>query len=138
MRISSQSFYEQNVMAMGQQQQRLFRVQQQLSTNSKFLTAGDDPVAAARSLGVSQSLSEISQYATSRQRAALSLSTEENALNSVTSILQNIKTLTVKRLPIGRFKLRIVATQDTGAQLISQRKYVGCKKSKPRTVRGHR
>ena len=95
MRISSQSFYEQNVMAMGQQQQRLFRVQQQLSTNSKFLTAGDDPVAAARSLGVSQSLSEISQYATSRQRAALSLSTEENALNSVTSILQNIKTLTV-------------------------------------------
>jgi hypothetical protein len=50
----------------------------------------------------------------------------------------NITRLTVKRLPIGRFKLRIVATQDTGSQLISQRKYVGCKKSKPRTVRGHR
>jgi hypothetical protein len=43
----------------------------------------------------------------------------------------------VKRLPIGRFKLRIVATQLGGSQLISQRKYVGCKKSKPKTHRGH-
>jgi hypothetical protein len=49
----------------------------------------------------------------------------------------NIKRLTLKRLPIGRFVLRIVATQDTGAQLISKRKYVGCKKSKPKTHRGH-
>jgi|UniRef100_UPI000D355826 flagellar hook-associated protein 3 FlgL len=95
MRISTSSFYEQNVISMGQQQQKLFRVQQQLATNSKFLTAGDDPVAAARSLGVTQTLSENAQYATSRQRASLALSTEETALNSVTSILQNIKTLTV-------------------------------------------
>jgi hypothetical protein len=50
----------------------------------------------------------------------------------------NIKKLTVKKLPIGRFRLRIVATQDSGAQLISERKYVGCKKSKPKTHRGHR
>jgi flagellar hook-associated protein 3 FlgL len=95
MRISTQSFYDQNVSAMGLQQQKLFRVQQQLATNSKFLTAGDDPVGAARALGVTQTLSENAQYATSRQRASLSLSTEENALDSVTSILQNIKTLTV-------------------------------------------
>lgn len=96
MRISTSSFYEQNLFAMGQQQQNLFRVQQQLATNSKFLTAADDPVAAARALGVSQTLSESSQYATSRDRAMLSLSREENALDSVTSILQNIKTLTVQ------------------------------------------
>jgi flagellar hook-associated protein 3 FlgL len=95
MRISTQSFYDQNVSAMGLQQQKLFRVQQQLATNSKFLTAGDDPVGAARALGTSQTLSEIAQYATTRQRASLALSTEENALDSATSILQNIKTLTV-------------------------------------------
>lgn len=95
MRISTSSFYEQNVNAMGLQQQKLFKVQQQLATNSKFLSAGDDPVGAARALGVSQTLSENAQFATSRQRASLALSTEENALDSVTSILQNIKTLTV-------------------------------------------
>lgn len=96
MRISTQSFYEQSLQSMGLQQQKLFKVQQQLATNSKFLTAGDDPVGAARALGVSQTLAEGAQFATSRQRAALALSTEENALNSVTAILQNVKTLVVQ------------------------------------------
>lgn len=95
MRISTSSFYEQNLNAMGAQQQQLFQVQQKLSTNSKFLTAADDPVGAARALGVTNTLSLSAQYATSRQRATLSLSREENGLNTVTSILQNIKTLTV-------------------------------------------
>lgn len=72
MRISTSSFYEQNVKAMGLQQQNLFNVQQKLSAGTKFLTAGDDPVAAARALGVSESLAESSQYATSRDRATLS------------------------------------------------------------------
>ena len=96
MRISTSSFYEQSVTAMGRQQQNLFRVQQQLAAGTKFLTAGDDPVAAARALGVSQTLAESSQYATSRERAMLSLSREETALDSVTAILQNIKTMTVQ------------------------------------------
>ncbi|MDP9910682.1 flagellar hook-associated protein 3 FlgL [Variovorax boronicumulans] len=96
MRISTQSFYEQSLQSMGLQQQKLFKVQQQLATNSKFLTAGDDPVGAARALGVSQTLAEGAQFTTSRQRAALALSTEENALDSVTSILQNVKTLVVQ------------------------------------------
>lgn len=96
MRISTSSFYEQNVSAMGLQQQNLFRVQQKLSSGTKFLTAGDDPVGATRALGVSQTLAESSQYATSRDRATLSLSREENALDSTTTILQNIKTLTVQ------------------------------------------
>ncbi len=96
MRISTSSFYEQNVKAMGLQQQNLFRVQQQLSAGTKFLTAGDDPVGAARALGVSESLAESSQYASSRDRATLALSREETALDGVTNILQNIKTLTVQ------------------------------------------
>jgi len=95
MRISTHSFYELNLNAISAQQQSLFKVQQQLATNSKFLTAGDDPVAAARSLGVSQTLSESSQYATSRDRAQLSLGREENALDSVKDVLQNIMQLTV-------------------------------------------
>src|SRR5438105_604268 len=49
----------------------------------------------------------------------------------------NVKRLTLTRLPIGKFLVRLVATQDSGSQLISQRTYKGCKKSKPRTRRGH-
>jgi len=96
MRISTQSFYAQSMNGIGSQQQQLFRIQQQLSAGTKFLTPADDPVAAARSLVVSQSMAESSQYADSRSRATLSLSHEENALQSATSVLQNIKTLTVQ------------------------------------------
>ncbi|MDQ0589476.1 flagellar hook-associated protein FlgL [Variovorax paradoxus] len=96
MRISTQSFYAQSMSALGSQQQQLFRVQQQLAAGTKFLTAADDPVAAARALGVSQSMAESAQYATSRSRAMLSLSQEETALKSATSIMQNMKTLAVQ------------------------------------------
>lgn len=96
MRISTSSFFERNTFAMGLQQQNLFNVQQRLSAGTKFLTAGDDPVGAARALGVSQTLAESSQYATSRERAMLSLKREETALDSTTVLLQNIKTLTVQ------------------------------------------
>ena len=96
MRISTQSFYAQSMNALGSQQQQLFRIQQQLAAGTKFLTPADDPVAAARALGVSQSMAESAQYASSRSRAMLSLSQEETALKSATSIMQNMKTLAVQ------------------------------------------
>jgi flagellar hook-associated protein 3 FlgL len=96
MRISTSTFYEHNLSALNSQQQQLFRTQQMLSAGTKFLTAGDDPVAAARALGVKQTLAESSQYATSRERAMLTLSHEDTALQSATSLMQNIKTLTVQ------------------------------------------
>lgn len=96
MRISTSTFYEQNLSALNSQQQKLFRTQQMLSAGTKFLTAGDDPVAAARALGVKQTLAESSQFATSRERAMLTLSHEETALQSATSLMQSIKTLTVQ------------------------------------------
>ena len=96
MRISTQSFFEQNLAAMGAQQQKLSQVQQQLSAGTKLLTAADDPLAAARALGVSESIAQSAQYASNRRSALQTLSLEEGALQSATSILQDIKTLTVQ------------------------------------------
>ena len=73
MRISTSSFYEQNTLAMGLQQQNLFNVQQRLSAGTKFLTAGDDPVGAARALGVSQTLAESAQLPLRRDRPVVVL-----------------------------------------------------------------
>ena len=95
MRIGTQSFYNQSMNGIGSQQQQLFRIQQKLSAGTKFLTPADDPVAAARALGVSDTLAQSSQYATSRDRATLSLSREEDALKSATEILPTVKTLGV-------------------------------------------
>jgi hypothetical protein len=49
---------------------------------------------------------------------------------------RNIRRVAVRRLPRGRFTLRIVATQSSGAKLISTRRYHGCRKGRPTTRRG--
>jgi len=49
---------------------------------------------------------------------------------------RNIRKITLKRLPQGTFKVRIVATQSSGSKLISTRTYRGCRKSRPKTHRG--
>lgn len=96
MRISTQAFFDRNAAGMGRLQQRLFQVQQKIGAGTKFIAPSQDPVAAARALGVSQSLTETAQYAASRSRAAQSLSMEESALQSATRVLQNVKTTIVQ------------------------------------------
>lgn len=92
MRISTQSFYQQSQTAMNSQQSSLLRVQQQLGAGTKILAPSDDPIAATRALGVSQSVALNAQYAASRSQANHTLSLEENTLQSVTDVLQYIKT----------------------------------------------
>lgn len=91
MRISTQSFYEQSRAGMGSQQSNLLRVQQQLGAGTKILAPSDDPLGATRALAVSQSIALNAQYSTSRAQATQTLALEENALQSVTTLLQNIK-----------------------------------------------
>lgn len=96
MRISTQSFYEQSQKAMGSQQTNLLRVQQQMGAMTKILSPSDDPISATRALAVSQSLALNSQYEASRSMAMQSLSLEEGALQSVTTVLQDIKVLVIQ------------------------------------------
>jgi hypothetical protein len=50
---------------------------------------------------------------------------------------RDLRRVTVRRLPRGRFKVRIVATHSNGSRLVSTRTYRGCTKSRPHT-RGQR
>jgi Melibiase len=45
----------------------------------------------------------------------------------------DIKSITLKRLPYGNFKVRIEVFQSTGSETISVRRYHGCKKGPPHT-----
>ena len=92
MRISTQSFYDQSRTAMGAQQSNLLRVQQQLGAGTKILAPSDDPLGATRALAVSQSIALNAQYSASRAQATHNLILEDGALQSVTSVLQSIKT----------------------------------------------
>ncbi len=95
MRVSSNTLFDSNVAAMNQQQARLLQTQQQVSTGRKILTASDDPVAAARALDVSQSNAMNTQYASNRDAARHTLSLAESTLQSVTTLLQDVKTAAI-------------------------------------------
>jgi beta-glucosidase len=52
---------------------------------------------------------------------------------------RDLTRVTLRKLPRKRFVVRVVATQNTGSQLISTRVYHGCKKTRPHTrARHHR
>lgn len=96
MRVSTQTFYETSRSSMSSLQDKLMRVQQQLSEGSSVLKPSDDPLASTRALAVSQSLALNAQYAASRTQAVQTLSLEENALQSVTQVLQQAKGLLIQ------------------------------------------
>lgn len=72
------------------QQAKLQQTQLQLSTGKKFLTASDDPAAAARIIDLNQSLKQTEQYQSNINFARDRLTMEEGTLQGATDILQRI------------------------------------------------
>ena len=95
MRISSSTIFDSNVALLGQQQTRLMQTQQQISSGRRILTAADDPVAAARALDITQSDATNTQFAANRDSTRHTLSMAESTLQSVTSLLQDVKAAAV-------------------------------------------
>lgn len=95
MRISTNTIFEMGSRQIGELQVGLAKTQQQISTNRRILSPADDPVAAAAALGMDQALSINEQFATNRSNAKSALSEEESTLQSVTSLMQSVKDVTV-------------------------------------------
>lgn len=95
MRISTSSIYNANINLLNQQQSQLLHTQQQISTQRRILTPADDPIASARALEISQADASNSQYAVNRNTVQYSVSLAESILQSVTSLLQDVRTIAV-------------------------------------------
>ena len=95
MRISTSSIYSANLNLLNQQQTQLLHTQQQIATQRRILTPADDPIASARALEISQSDASNSQYATNRNVVQHSASLSESVLQSVTNLLQDVRTVAV-------------------------------------------
>jgi flagellar hook-associated protein 3 FlgL len=80
---------------MSDLQNSLNRTQLQMTAGKRILSPSDDPVASAQALELKQSQSINAQYATNRNSAKSSLGMEENALQSITTLLQDVKTIAV-------------------------------------------
>ncbi|MDT8363600.1 MAG: flagellar hook-associated protein FlgL [Nitrosomonas sp.] len=95
MRVSTNTLFDQGTKSMLQQQNSLFKLQQQISTGKRIMTPSDDPIGAARAHELTQAASLNTQYAENRQRAGDSLKLVESTLGGVTNLIQNVQSLAV-------------------------------------------
>jgi len=96
MRISTGQIQLQGIAAVLEQQAQLTKTQLQLSTGKRVLTPADDPAAASLGLELNQTLAVTQQYQTNADSAKTRLGNEEVVLDSVTALLQNVRTLAVQ------------------------------------------
>lgn len=96
MRISTNTIFDKGVARMGEIQSGLAKTQQQVSTGKRIISPSDDPVASARALEVTNAQEINAKYAINRRSAKDALSMTEGALQNVTSLLQDVKTLIVE------------------------------------------
>lgn len=92
MRISSNLFFQTGVNAINAQQSDLMHLYQQVASGQKMVSPADDPLAAAQAINLSQAQSLNQRFSANRDVAKSNLGTEDNALSSVTTLLQDIKT----------------------------------------------
>ncbi|GAB2798557.1 flagellar hook-associated protein FlgL [Halomonas shantousis] len=96
MRISTVTMFEKSMSSMNRQQSNFMQVGQQIATGRRVVSPSDDPQAASRAVGVSQSAAVNEQQKDSRISARNALSQEESVLGSVSDAIASAKTLLVQ------------------------------------------
>src|SRR3990167_1331554 len=96
MRISTIQAFNNGVTGLQRNYDDVTRTQEQISTGNRILTPADDPVASVRLLQLEQQQSVLGQYNENLAAAKSSLTQEEVTLNSVNTVLQRVRELTVQ------------------------------------------
>ncbi|MEQ1439346.1 flagellar hook-associated protein FlgL [Fontimonas sp. SYSU GA230001] len=96
MRVSTAQLHQVAVSRMQSQQQALLRVQTQLSSQQKYLAAGDAPADWAAGLGIEQLIAQNERFKANASTARHRLALEENALGEGIDILRRVKELTIQ------------------------------------------
>lgn len=96
MRISSSLFFQTGLNSINAQQADLLHIFKQIGSGQRMVNPSDDPLAAAEAINVSQSESMNLRFGENRQIAKDNLGLEENILNSVTTLMVDIKTRLVE------------------------------------------
>ncbi len=87
MRISTNTIFQRGISKISELQGEQSRLQQQISTGKRILSPSDDPVAAAHSLEIKQSLARNSQYTVNRVLAQNQLSIMDSTLGRVSELV---------------------------------------------------
>jgi len=96
LRIATSMIYQQSSRAISDRQVALAKVQQQMATGNRILTASDDPVGSARLLSLNEELDRYDQYQRNIDLANGRLNVEETALKDAGEIFQRARELTIQ------------------------------------------
>ncbi len=96
MRVATSTAYSQGVTAMNTQNYNLNKTMLQMSTGKKIVVPSDDPAGSARVLGLNQAKSRTEKFQDNISTTKSSLEIEETAIDSVVSVLQRVRELTIQ------------------------------------------
>ena len=91
MRISTSQIYSSGASSIMDGQSSLYKIQNQMASGKKFLSAQDNPVAAAQVLLDSQAMAINTQYADNQSNALSQLGLEEGQLQAIVEALQDAR-----------------------------------------------
>ena len=80
MRVSTQAFFQNSIATLQKLQSDLNSLQEQVATGRRIQRPSDDPVGAARSLNLRESLETLDQYQRNTSQARSRLQLEEQTL----------------------------------------------------------
>ncbi|MDP1558077.1 MAG: flagellar hook-associated protein FlgL [Nitrosomonas sp.] len=95
MRVSTNTIQDKGINSILQQQERLLKIQQQVSTGKRIQSPADDPTAAARAIDLNQAAALNKQFSENRNNATANLGLVESVLEGVTKLIQNVQTAAV-------------------------------------------
>jgi flagellar hook-associated protein 3 FlgL len=96
MRISTRQIYTQGVEAFQQQQQKLAKLQQQISSGVRLSKPSDDPAAASKILELEQTVSLNLQYQSNINLAEQRLNQQDATLANYDSLLIRVRELAIQ------------------------------------------
>ena len=96
MRIGTATLAQQGITTMLDQQSRIARIQQQISSGHKDATAADNPADFAAAIGFDQAIAQLDRFGKNGDVVTNRLGLEDNALSQVSDTLQRIRELAVQ------------------------------------------
>ena len=96
MRVSTQSFFQNSIATLQRLQSDLNGLQEQIATGRRIQRPSDDPVGAARSLDLQQSIDTLTQYQSNTGLVQTRLQLEEQTLGEFTNLLQRTRELALQ------------------------------------------
>ena len=113
MRISTRQIYTQGVEAFQQQQQKLARLQEQISSGVRLSNPSDDPAVATRVLELEQDVSVNLQYQANINLAEQRLGQQDSVMSSYAELLNRVRELAIQgnNAPLGPTSRNAIAAE---------------------------